>query len=164
MKEATLCLLVRDNPVPEVLLGWKKVGFGANKYAGFGGKVEPGETIPQAAVRELEEETGIRIPEQSLLPAGCLTFLFPARPSWSQAVHLFLVRAWEGQAHESREMQPRWFPVSNLPFDQMWQDSAHWLPPVLDGQGVRARFTFESDNETIAAMTQETWLLDTGTR
>ena len=77
---------------------------------------------------------------------------------------MFLVRAWEGPARESREMRPHWFPVGNLPFDQMWQDSAHWLPPVLEGQGVRACFAFESDNETIAAMTQETWVLETGTR
>ena len=36
----------------------KKRGFGAGKWNGFGGKVEPGETIVEAAVREVKEECG----------------------------------------------------------------------------------------------------------
>ena len=35
----------------EVLLGLKKRGFGVGKWNGFGGKVEPGETISQGAKR-----------------------------------------------------------------------------------------------------------------
>jgi len=35
----------------EILLGYKKRGFGAGKWNGFGGKVEIGETIEDAASR-----------------------------------------------------------------------------------------------------------------
>jgi 8-oxo-dGTP diphosphatase/2-hydroxy-dATP diphosphatase len=34
-----------------LLLGLKKKGFGQGRWNGFGGKVEPGETIPDAAFR-----------------------------------------------------------------------------------------------------------------
>jgi 8-oxo-dGTP pyrophosphatase MutT (NUDIX family) len=34
----------------------------------FGGEVEPGETLCEAAVRELEEETGLKIPADRLHP------------------------------------------------------------------------------------------------
>lgn len=34
-----------------ILLGLKKKGFGEGRWNGFGGKVEPGETIHEAAVR-----------------------------------------------------------------------------------------------------------------
>ena len=34
-----------------ILLGLKKKGFGEGKWNGFGGKVEHGETICQAAIR-----------------------------------------------------------------------------------------------------------------
>jgi len=39
----------------EVLLGYKKCGFGAGKWNGFGGKVEPGETIEDAAKRYISK-------------------------------------------------------------------------------------------------------------
>ena len=45
MRDATLVMLVRGDPPQELLLGMKKARFGAGKYNGFGGKVEPGETI-----------------------------------------------------------------------------------------------------------------------
>jgi 8-oxo-dGTP diphosphatase len=157
MRVATLCLLVRESPGREVLLGFKKAGFGAGKYTGFGGKVEAGETVMEAAARELEEETGIRVSKRDLQVAGRLAFEFPARPSWSQVVHVFLAATWQGQAVESREMVPRWFAVDEIPYEQMWQDGAHWLPPILAGCGVEAHFTFGKDNETIAALEVKTW-------
>ena len=40
---------IRDGD--QLLLGMKKRGFGAGKWNGFGGKVDPGETILQGAVR-----------------------------------------------------------------------------------------------------------------
>jgi 8-oxo-dGTP pyrophosphatase MutT (NUDIX family) len=149
MQEATLCFLVRGEPPREVLLGLKKTGFGAGKYAGFGGKIELGETVERAAVRELAEETGVEAAEARLRRVGHLTFLFPVKPAWNQVVHIFLVAEWDGDPAESVEMQPAWFALEVLPFERMWQDGAHWLPRVLAGQSIRARFTFEDDNETV---------------
>lgn len=149
MKQTTLCLLVRGDPSREVLLGFKKEGFGAGKYTGFGGKVEANETVVMAAARELEEETGITVRQEDLEPVGQLTFLFPASPTWNQRVHVFVVETWDGTPLESREMVPAWFSVDDLPFDQMWHDGAYWLPPILAGQRFRARFTFRDDNETV---------------
>jgi 8-oxo-dGTP pyrophosphatase MutT (NUDIX family) len=157
MIDATLCFLVQGNPPERVLLGLKKAGFGAGKYGGFGGKVEANETVTMAAVRELEEEVGIKILERDLQRMGHLTFLFPANPAWSQVVHVFLVTTWDGNPAESPEMKPAWFTVDDIPFDRMWQDGPHWLPHILGGKRIRARFTFKEDNETIAEMEIETW-------
>src|SRR6266566_3926556 len=52
-------LSVRGMSPHEVLLGYKKRGFGAGTFAGIGGRVEAGETIRKAACREVYEETGI---------------------------------------------------------------------------------------------------------
>jgi 8-oxo-dGTP diphosphatase len=152
MRESTLCFLFRGSPPAEILLGLKKRGFGAGKYDGFGGKVEPGETVEHATLRELTEETGLTASERDLERVAHLTFVFPHKPEWSQVVHTFRVRAWQGEPAESAEMKPQWFALNAIPFAQMWQDAAHWLPPILNGQTISAHFTFRADNETIAEM------------
>ncbi len=157
MIEATLCLLTRGHPPREILLGFKKTGFGVGKYGGFGGKVQAGETVIAAAIRELEEESSLRAAERDLRWVAHLTFLFPAKPAWSQVVHVFLVTRWQGKPVESVEMKPAWFPVCDIPYERMWQDCAHWMPPVLAGQRIRARFTFQADNETVDQVTMEAW-------
>ncbi len=146
MRDATLVFPVHND---RVLLGLKKAGFGAGKYNGFGGKVERGESVTHAAVRELEEEVGIRVEERDLFPAAVLTFLFPAKPEWDQVVHAFLAKTWMSEPRESDEMRPRWFHASQLPLATMWQDDSYWLPRVLAGNTITATFTFGEDNETV---------------
>jgi len=43
--------LVMATNQSSILLGYKKRGFGSGRWNGFGGKVEPGESIEEAAVR-----------------------------------------------------------------------------------------------------------------
>src|SRR5687767_14703897 len=130
MQQATLCFLMRGDPPAEVLLGLKKVGFGGGQYNGFGGKVEASETVAEAAVRELREETSVEVAVRDLERVGHLTFRFPARPEWDQVVHVFLAHRWEGSPKESPEMRPEWFGVRMIPYEAMWADDAHWLPWV----------------------------------
>lgn len=157
MNERTLCFLVRGNPSSEVLLGLKKTGFGLGKYAGFGGGVEIGETIETAAVRELEEETGIKVSINDLYPIGHLTFSFPSKPAWSQIVHVFLVETWQGDPEESDEMKPAWRLINEIPFEKMWGDASYWLPFILRGKRIRASFVYQDDNETVGEADVEDW-------
>lgn len=149
MQDATLCFLLRGNPPREVLLGFKKTGFGSDKYNGFGGKVEPGETIAAAAARELSEEAGVAVDPAKLRRVAHLTFLFPVKTEFNQVVHVFVAQAWQGDPAESREMRPAWFNVDEIPFDRMWDDDAYWLPLVLRGKKVRATFWYRDDNERV---------------
>ena len=150
MRNATLVFLIKHNLVSEILLGYKKAGFAQGKVNGFGGKVEVGETIEHAAVRELWEEASVQVEEPDLDQVARLTFYFPFMPDWDQVVHVFLVRTWQGEPVESDEMRPAWYKAAEIPFSQMWQDDPYWLPRVLAGRRVRAWFTFGQDNETVA--------------
>ncbi len=150
MKRATLVFLIRRGSPNAVLLGRKKRGFGQGKYNGFGGKIEPGEDARAAATREVAEEAGVRVAPADLVPAGRITFFFPAETRFDHDVTLFVAHRWEGEPHETEEMAPRWFAAAALPFAAMWQDDRIWLPRALAGEILEAEFTFAADNETVA--------------
>lgn len=144
MKHCAVCLPIREN---EVLLGFKKRGFGQGKTVEIGGKLEAGETPEQTARRELEEECGLQV--ETLLDMGEVVFQFAKRPDWDMHVRIFVGREWQGEPVETDEIAPAWFPVGALPYSQMWQDAPHWLPQVLAGESVSLHCSFGEDGETL---------------
>lgn len=146
-----VCYLVRRRPDgrDEVLLGRKKKGLGLGKYVAPGGKVEAGESIRDAMVREVLEEVGLVVAPDDLSPRGVLTYLFPHRPAWSQQSSVFVARAWSGRESESDELAPEWFALDDLPLDSMWDDAKHWLPAALAGNSVSATYSFGPDNSSV---------------
>lgn len=153
MKNATLVFLINKEE-NKILLGMKKRGFGEGKLNGFGGKVKESESVEEASVRELLEETGVKTSVEKLRKMGELTFKFPfvKDKTWDQVVHVFFTDFWEGEPTETEEMRPEWVDISNIPFDKMWQDDKHWLPLVLKDRKVKAEFSFKEDNESIHQM------------
>lgn len=136
----TLCIVQQGS---RVLLGLKKRGFGVGRWNGFGGKIRPGETVEQAAGRELEEEAGI-VP-QSLKSRGLLLFTFEGQEEEFE-VPVFSVTEFTGEIKESEEMRPQWFLPTEIPFADMWPDDIHWLPHFLTGKSVRGYFHFKDPN------------------
>ncbi len=147
MRLTTLCFLIRED---SVLLALKKRGFGAGKWNGVGGKVESGENIRGAAVREAQEEIGVSVREENLEERAVLTFLFHEEPLWNQECHVFFTEHFEGDPCESDEMKPKWFPISDIPFGSMWKDDPLWFPRTLAGEQLRATFRFSREGEVLA--------------
>lgn len=136
-KEMTLCLL-RDKD--RILLGKKKRGFGEGKYNGFGGKLNPGETLEEALVREVYEESGVTL--LNYVKRGVLTFFYK-KDNEVFLVHIFEGIAWSGEAKESDEAIPQWFSIGSLPFDLMWPNDIHWVPLFLEGTYFEGVFHFD---------------------
>jgi len=135
---ATLMFAVADG---KVLLIRKKRGIGAGKINGPGGKIDPGETPLESAVRESQEE--LHITPLNPVKMGELWFAMTHIPDIH--CHVFMATEWEGEATETDEAVPLWTPIPEIPYDEMWEDDRHWLPHMLDGDKFLARFIFEHE-------------------
>ena len=61
--------------------------------------------------------------------------------------HVFLVEKWIGKITESEEMKPQWFPINKVPYQEMWASDALWLPQILKGEKVKAKFTYDNNKK-----------------
>ena len=150
-KVLTLCFAVREG---EILLGMKKRGFGEGRWNGFGGKVEAGETIEEAARREMQEECGVTI--KKIEKVGIHKFEFVTKPEEVWEVHVFRVDEWCGEPEEMEEMRPQWFVFADIPYDMMWADDIYWLPLLLEGKKFRTRILFDPEDNVLEKMIEET--------
>jgi 8-oxo-dGTP diphosphatase len=147
---ATLCYPVEND---RVLLIEKKRGVGAGLYNGPGGKVEPGESPRQAVVREVREETGLRVFDPEML--GELAFYFGDDPFMD--VHVFRATDFAGEPTETPEARPEWFALGAVPYDEMWPDDRYWLPELFDGETFAGTMYFDSKGDELLD-----WELDFG--
>ena len=135
---ATLLFIVREE---KILLIHKKRGFGAGKINGPGGKVDPGETPLESALRETFEELGIK--PLGTEASGELHFQF--RDGFSLHCTVFLAHDFEGEPQETDEALPFWISLDAIPYDKMWADDRHWLPLLIRGAHFTGYFEFEGE-------------------
>jgi mutator protein MutT len=145
-KVCTLIFLRKDG---QILLAMKKRGFGSNRYNGIGGKIEPGETIEQALIRETEEE--ILVTPIHFWKVARHDFLQEnGEKPWHMIVHVYFCDKWQGTPTETEEMAPEWFAESDIPYDNMWSDDEFWLPQVLAGEKNEGVFHFNDSDELLS--------------
>jgi 8-oxo-dGTP diphosphatase len=135
---AALCFIMTET---HILLIRKKKGLGAGKMDAPGGRIEPGETDAEAAVRELKEEIGL-VPEN---PKKMAEFHFHFLSGYALFCSVFTATAYSGRLIETDEAAPSWFLKEHIPYDQMWEDNRLWLPEILSGKSLKGFFIFEDD-------------------
>jgi 8-oxo-dGTP diphosphatase len=137
-QRATLMFVVRDG---QMLLIHKKRGLGAGKINGPGGRIEPGETPREAAIRETQEE--LRVTPRNVQAGGELFFQFV--DGLSLHVHVFRADGCDGDPEETDEATPVWVKTQAIPYGRMWEDDPYWLPLMLEGKPFRGFFLFDGD-------------------
>ena len=137
-ERATLLFVLQEG---RILLIHKKRGFGKGKINGPGGKIEPGETPLECAIRETEEELCIH-------PTGVQTggkLFFQFQDGHSIEGHVFTATGFKGTPTETEEAIPLWFPLDQIPFEQMWEDDPTWFPLMLENRLFHAYYLFKDD-------------------
>ncbi len=94
-----------------------------------GGKIEAGERPEDALIRELAEELGITVAEESLSP---LTFASHAYPDMHLLMPLYVCRRWSGSARPCEGQPLRWLHPRELRGLPMPPADAPLVPALID--------------------------------
>ena len=136
-----LCYILRNDS--EVLLAFKKKGFGIGKWNGPGGKVMSDESPLESVIREVQEEVGLKV--INLQNVGYLEFIWPSKMEHhNNRCNVYLAKQFQGSPRESEECLPKWFRFDQVPYNKMWPDDKIWLPDILASQTIKKRFFFNA--------------------
>lgn len=146
------CVLTYVIDGSRILLILKKRGLGEGYINAPGGHIELEETKTEAAIRETEEETGLRIsdPEER----GVLHFQF--KDGMRMLGYVFFAHKWEGELiDECEETKPFWTEIDSLDYSVMWEDDRLWLPLALEGRRFSGYFIFDGRTMIDSRVTEE---------
>jgi len=125
MKLATLCYLRKAGRTLMLHRVKKERDVHEGKWNGLGGKFEPGESPEDCVIREVREESGLRIKAPAL--KGVLTFPgFADGEDWY--VFVFTATDFSGKLIDSPEGNLEWIPDRKLLKLNLWEGDRVFLP------------------------------------
>lgn len=123
MKLTTLCYIEQDGCYLMMHRTKKDHDVNHGKWIGVGGKLEPDEMPEECLLREVEEETGLRL--LSYEYRGILTFI---AEGWeSEYIHLYTASEFEGTPGECREGTLKWIPKDQIETLSLWEGDKIFL-------------------------------------
>lgn len=140
LKLATLCYVRHAGKTLMIHRIKKESDMHRGKWNGLGGKLEPGETPEECALREIYEESGLTVSNLTL--KGVLTFPnFNNGEDWYAFV--YIGSGVEGNLIDSPEGVLRWIDDSELLELELWEGDRTFLP-WLDRSGLfSGKFIYE---------------------
>ena len=123
MKQTTLCYLEKDGCYLMLHRVKKANDENQGKWIGVGGKLEAGESPEDCAVREIYEETGLRV--NRLKFRAVITFV---SDEWgTEMMYLFTANAFEGEIGTCDEGNLAWIPIAEVEALPAWEGDRIFL-------------------------------------
>jgi 8-oxo-dGTP diphosphatase len=147
MKLATLCYIIdREKKVTLMLHRIKrKNDIHEGKWNGLGGKFEPHETPEECVIREVVEESGLKISAPRL--HGLITFpLFDGKDDWY--VFLFAADKFEGELINSNEGHLEWISNDKILSLNLWEGDQIFIPWLYGEKFFSAKFVYDNKKLT----------------
>ncbi|MDR3611148.1 MAG: 8-oxo-dGTP diphosphatase [Ignavibacteriaceae bacterium] len=147
MKLATLCYIIdREKKVTLMLHRiTKKNDIHEGKWNGLGGKFDPNETPEECVIREIMEESGLKIYSPKL--HGFITFpLFDGKDDWY--VFLFTADKFEGELINSNEGHLEWIPNDKILSLNLWEGDRIFIPWLYNEKFFSAKFVYKNKKLT----------------
>ena len=139
IKLATLCYLQHGEQTLMIERIKKANDIHRGKFNGLGGKLEKGESPEQCVIREVHEESGLRIKHPHLV--GLLTFPnFIEEQDWY--VYVFTADQFSGRLKESDEGKLAWHPTKDLGKLNLWQGDRYFLRWIAQKRSFCATFYY----------------------
>ncbi len=128
-----------------VLLQKKARGFGVGKWNAPGGKVDKGEDTRDSVTREVREETTLSV--FNLKEIGFHEFVFQDKEIWNNRCYIYITKDFRGKPKDMGEGELKWFPIDEIPLEEMWDDDKYWTKEMLKGKFKNTRFFFDSEGK-----------------
>lgn len=129
MKMTTLCYIEKEGKYLMLHRVKKHHDINAGKWIGVGGHVENGETPEECLLREVKEETGLRLTAYRL--RGLVTFLSDACEP--ELMCVFTADAFDGELIECDEGELAWVEKSDVLALPTWEGDRVFLERLLSG-------------------------------
>jgi 8-oxo-dGTP diphosphatase len=138
---ATLGYLKKDGRTLMVLRNRKPHDIHAGKWNGLGGKFEPGESPEECFIREVREESGLKVVKPRL--HGLV--MFPGFKGSNWYVFIFSAAEFSGELIDSPEGDLRWVPDDELEALNLWPSDHYFFGWMREGKFFSAKFIYEGD-------------------
>lgn len=144
MLRTSLAYVVKDGSVLMLHRNKRPSDVHYGKYVGPGGKLEKGESPHQSMVREVFEETGLKVLKDKFVG----TIFFPNFDGENDIFsYVYRIEDVKGQLSENHEGQPKWIELDQVDSLPLWEGDRIFLPWVLeDGPFFQAIFYYEEGN------------------
>ena len=141
MQLATLCYVRKNGKTLMIYRNKKPNDVHEGKWNGLGGKFNAGEMPEECAVREVLEESGLRVKNPRL--HGILTFpLFSGGKDWYVFVYVF--DDFDGNLIESDEGQLAWIDDNELLNLNLWEGDLYFLRWINEKRFFSGKFIYEA--------------------
>ena len=149
MKNTTLCYIRRGDEVLLLHRIKKEHDENEGKWIGVGGKLEEGESPDECLLREVREETGLRL--TSWRYRGIVTFV---SDRWEgEYMHLFTAEGFEGELITCDEGELVWVPLAQIPSLPQWEGDRIFLRLIEEDRPFFSlKLCYEGDRLTRAVL------------